>query len=1044
MKACWLHVSDFHFRDGESYEREVILKALVESVERFRKKNRKPDLVFATGDIGNSGKPGEYALATEFFDRLLAAAGLSRDRLFVVPGNHDCDRSGGEWLLRTLETREQADRYFAPNAEKLHLVKKQTAFIDWYDSYFAPTGRKFPRDSTCGPIETVSAGDWRIAVLPLNSALFSQDDSDHAKLWIGRRSLEAALNALDAEDADLRVALLHHPLSSLSDVERASIKTLLQERVDFVLRGHLHENDLEQIMTASGGALHFAAGATYQTMRWPNRALYVTLDATGATVFPIRYEDDPKRVWVVDPGLFPDDPGFEHRFAIPRLNAPAGSPDVSMPSSRAQHAVRSFPSNIPARGSNPFIGRDELLQQLSELLPDPSAPNIVVLHGAPGVGKTEVAREYARRNRERYPMGTFLIDASQGAEWIDLARIGANTFNLDFAPTLSLHDQCERTLAHLAAQPGAVLLIYDNIDDLDSAEPWLPRVGMHCHIIATTCREPRETNWPLLLVSPLDTPTSLRLIEAVGGTLITPEIRTALAEHAQGLPVQLVPAAMTLVYQARRGHDTSRIPTLNSRAVNSIQLVYGRLQKEDRLLLHAAAFLNSQRILREELAEHLVSGAGWRPEQFRKCLDNCQDLHLLRGVGDLRMHQLLTEFLLQQTLPASEQQLLTKIREKQRERFLALASELAQTPTRTDLAASLLVFPLNHEAWESAGVGIEPLAGETCGHALREIGKFQWAQPWYERAVQAKQSGVGGAPIDYLSLGFSMNDVGLCLSNMGRFAEADVWYRRAVECKQRGNAQGGIDHESIGVSLHQIGFCQSKLGNFKAARPWFEQAVEVKRKGDLHGRVDHASIGASLHGIGYCLSADESIAERSAARQFYERAVEEMKLGDVNGRVDHADMGMTLHRIGVSLSDEGQFEEAQVWCEKAVEAARIGHLDGRIDYQNLGTSLHLVGHCLLRRGKFEAAKSWYEQAVEVTERGDIHGRVNYDHLGASLYKVADCMSGMGDCAGALSWYERAVAATKRGDIHGCVNEESLRIQRAGLAACQAKLAVPAA
>lgn len=1036
MKACWLHVSDFHFRDGESYEREVILQALVESVARFRRKNRKPDLVFATGDIGNSGKPGEYTLATEFFDRLLAAAGLSRDRLFVVPGNHDCDRSGGDWLLRTLETREQADRYFAPGVEKLHLVKKQMAFSDWYDTYFASTGRKFPRDSTCGPIETVTAGDWRIAVLPLNSALFSQDDADHAKLWIGRRSLEAALNALDAEGADLRVALLHHPLSSLSDVERAAIKTLLQERVDFILRGHLHENDLEQIMTASGGALHFAAGATYQTMRWPNRALYVTLDASGATVFPIRYEDVPKRIWVVDPGLFPDDPGFEHRFAIPRLNAPALAPELSMPTALIQHAVRSFPSNIPVRGSNPFIGRDELLQQMGELLPDPSAPNIVVLHGPPGVGKTEAAREYARRNRERYPMGTFLIDASQGAEWIDLARIGANTFNLDFAATLSLHDQCERTLAHLAAQPGAVLLIYDNIDDLDSAQPWLPRVGMHCHIIATTCREPRETNWPLLLVSPLDMPTSLRLIESVGGTLITAEVRRALAEHAQGLPVQLVPAAMTLVYQARRGYDASS-PSLNTKAANSIQVVYGRLQREDRLLLHAAAFLNSQRVLREELAEHLLHGAGWSPEQFSQCLDNCQDLHLLRGVGDLRMHQLLTEFLLQQRLPSSEQQLLKKIREKQRERFLELAGALAQTPTRTDLAASLLVFPLHHDAWESAGVGIDPVAGERCGHALREIGKFQWAQPWYERAVQAKRSGsVAGAAFDHLSLGFSLNDVGLCLSNSGQFAEADGWYRQAVESKRRGNAQGRIDHESIGVSLHQIGFCQSKLGNFEAARPWFEEAVEVKRKGDLDGRVDHASIGASLHGIGYCLSAAK---QRIDARQFYERAVDEMKLGDVNGRVDHADMGMTLHLIGVSLSEDGAFEEAQVWCEQAVEAARIGHLDGRIDYQNLGTSLHLVGHCLLRRGKFEAARSWYEQAVEVTERGDIHGRVNYDHLGASLYKVADCLSGMDDHSGALPWYERAVTATKRGDIHGRVNEESLRIQRAGLAACQARL-----
>jgi hypothetical protein len=35
MNVTWLHVSDFHFRGGDPYDREVILRALVQSVKRF-------------------------------------------------------------------------------------------------------------------------------------------------------------------------------------------------------------------------------------------------------------------------------------------------------------------------------------------------------------------------------------------------------------------------------------------------------------------------------------------------------------------------------------------------------------------------------------------------------------------------------------------------------------------------------------------------------------------------------------------------------------------------------------------------------------------------------------------------------------------------------------------------------------------------------------------------------------------------------------------------------------------------------------------------
>jgi predicted MPP superfamily phosphohydrolase len=54
----------------------------------------KLDFVFFTGDLANRGARDEYAAArTEFLDKVVAAANIAPDRLFLVPGNHDVDRS---------------------------------------------------------------------------------------------------------------------------------------------------------------------------------------------------------------------------------------------------------------------------------------------------------------------------------------------------------------------------------------------------------------------------------------------------------------------------------------------------------------------------------------------------------------------------------------------------------------------------------------------------------------------------------------------------------------------------------------------------------------------------------------------------------------------------------------------------------------------------------------------------------------------------------------------------------------------------------------
>src|SRR6478736_2618334 len=135
MQVSWLHVSDFHIRGGDPYDRDVVLKTLVKSVRYFREHGRAPDLIFATGDIAHGGKPAEYELATKFFDDLLDAAKLEKRQLFVIPGNHDVDRTLGVGLARTLTSREDSDSYFNPQLPKPQLAQKMAALLYRHDAY---------------------------------------------------------------------------------------------------------------------------------------------------------------------------------------------------------------------------------------------------------------------------------------------------------------------------------------------------------------------------------------------------------------------------------------------------------------------------------------------------------------------------------------------------------------------------------------------------------------------------------------------------------------------------------------------------------------------------------------------------------------------------------------------------------------------------------------------------------------------------------------------------------------------------------------------
>lgn len=124
-----LHISDLHSRGSRETEawrrRRVLGDSFWQNLEDLQSDGAF-DLVCFTGDLGDWGQPDEYETVGSFLTELLARLGLAKDRLFLVPGNHDIARriASDSWTqarsgLLGPDVQQAASRFMAGGAAPL-------------------------------------------------------------------------------------------------------------------------------------------------------------------------------------------------------------------------------------------------------------------------------------------------------------------------------------------------------------------------------------------------------------------------------------------------------------------------------------------------------------------------------------------------------------------------------------------------------------------------------------------------------------------------------------------------------------------------------------------------------------------------------------------------------------------------------------------------------------------------------------------------------------------------------------------------------------
>jgi predicted phosphodiesterase/tetratricopeptide (TPR) repeat protein len=279
-QLSWLHLSDIHFNPKmkwrDSHSQDTLLEYLAQC---FRDEpHLRPDLIFCTGDIAfgqltDAPLSGQFDAAKAFFNELLMVCGrdgapLSVERLYVVPGNHDVNREkinsdaqqtiyANALAVTDEKVIEMNNRFAKTSFEFKQMAMRLDEYRQFVADFLPHQLDSGGRDCYAKTLEISIGGHiLKLGVAGLNSAWSCAGDEDDRKIWLAASWQMNQANAV-LKAAQLRIALMHHPVDNLNQAERQFMAGRLAVDFDFLLHGHSHSAwvDPSTCVTVAAGAV---------------------------------------------------------------------------------------------------------------------------------------------------------------------------------------------------------------------------------------------------------------------------------------------------------------------------------------------------------------------------------------------------------------------------------------------------------------------------------------------------------------------------------------------------------------------------------------------------------------------------------------------------------------------------------------------------------------------------------------------------------------------------------------------------------------------
>lgn len=615
---------------------------------------------------------------------------------------------------------------------------------------------------------------------------------------------------------------------------------------------------------------------------------------------------------------------------------------------KGSQSLTNNPFIVPYQRNMHFTGREKLLETIRNELSKMASKRWnrrLALHGLGGVGKTQLALEYAYSRKDEYDNVYWITAATQMTLFSGFREIAKQTFCLHNILNLKPSDVASEVLSWLNRE-SKWLLILDNLDDLSVIDGYLPDLSTG-HTLITT-RDQHYDHIPAegLEIGPLEFDDAINLLLIRSNTMLNSmayedmdarNIKLVMGEIVRELgllPLAIEQAAGYIreaskdifkflpSYRQNRKIHHARISRGNrnyySKSVATTWFLSFQSIEESNSdaskLLQLLAFLNPDGIL----LEFLEVGVDGMDDELREIVGNRD--RLFEALGELQRFSLIGR----QGSHTDEQRITIhrlvqcvikdEMSSEQYDRMVSTVVSLcnAAFPPWHDWDQALLHRSRLYEDQVVGPVSDVPLIRHDSlgnllsrlGLFLREDGKYQQANEVLERALKVLE--FNGASEIGLSTARAM--LAWCYVYQGLYMKAVAFEEQVVESRLR--ILGNEDPLTL-ESMADLARIYRVIGQYSKAVELKCHVLSVRRKlfGDEHDNT--------LMAMTYLAHSYRDMGECQKAAELEEKVLQaRMKLFDP----EHPTTLQAMAHLGATYHSQGRYREAADLQQKALEA----------------------------------------------------------------------------------------------------------------------------
>ncbi|MBD2318911.1 tetratricopeptide repeat protein [Phormidium tenue] len=642
------------------------------------------------------------------------------------------------------------------------------------------------------------------------------------------------------------------------------------------------------------------------------------------------------------------------------------------------------PENLPRSGVVEFVGRNKVMTQLHKMLQHDNRVAISAITGMGGIGKTELALQYALKYHETYQSGICWITArgvDVGTQIVQFTKLFLNLLPPENFELMEQVKFCWRQW-----KSGEVLLIFDDVTNYSDIQPYLPPSTANRFKVIITTRLRMGVSVNQLELDVLTQEAAIELLESlVGSDRIQASLEAAkqLCAHLGCLPLGLELVGRYL----NRKSDLS-LKLMQKRLKDKRLSVKALCQPDADMtapLSVATAFELSWDTLSESaksigyllslFAETQVSWSLIELCWIDKDLEEIEEtrdsellnLHLLQRTNfeSYRLHPLIRSFIqtkLEQSLHVHT------LKEHFCKTMVEIAQKNTNTPTDKPYLVPIdLVIPHLEEVVNNLFTYLNDkeriIAYSSLGWFYKFKGLYIQSEKWYSQCLLTSQIYFG---MDSLDVATNLNRLASIYSLQGRYKDAEELHKRSLKLRQY---WWGDEHQTVAESLSDLAELYRDQGRYDESEPLQKTALTIFEK---QLGSDHSDVAKSLNNLGLLYKKQGRYIEAEALYQS-SLTILEKHLGS-----EHPDLAIYLDNLAVLYVAQELYSKAEPIYQRALTIfeKQLGS-----EHPDLAICLDNFAHCCRLQKRYDEAEILHKRALTVFEK----------QLGSDHPEFASCL-----------------------------------------------------